>query len=71
MTDDIDFKKLLDQEPEFAGFAKDALYEGMLAINTEVIKGIWSFYQIGMTSQQVAQWMKTNMQINKPPEGVS
>lgn len=65
MIDDIDFKKISEQEPEFAEFAKDAMYLAFLATQIDFIKAMYSFYAIGMTSKQVSDWLITNMRLNK------
>lgn len=56
----VDPVKLLEQEPAFKEFTKDALL-GMMQTGpgVEVIKTIYSFYSIGMTVDQVTQFLRT------------
>lgn len=58
---EIDFKLLLEQEKEAKDFVRDILYEFMTTDKEakEMIKTIYSFYQIGMTVEQVINWMKS------------
>lgn len=62
---DIDIKKILDQDPEFKKFATDAVLEAFLLLNKEILTAMYSFYSIGMTSKQVAQWIRTNQHLNE------
>jgi hypothetical protein len=57
---EIDWKALALQEPEFVDFVKIVFWESTLATQTDFLKAIYSFYQIGMTAEQVAQWMTLN-----------
>ena len=60
---DIDFKKLTIQEPEFAEFVKNAVYESYLITmqGKEMLRAMYNFYQIGVTEKQAAQFMANAM----------
>lgn len=58
MTDDIDYRKLAKQEPEFEVFAKQAVFDFMNLASPDMLKAIYSFWAIGMTQQQVHDWLK-------------
>jgi len=70
--DNINWNKVAEQEPEFVEFCKMALWTFTLnTVDKDFIKSMYSFYQIGMTSEQVSQWMSLNNRMNRPPEGKS
>lgn len=58
--DKIDYKKLMEQDPEFKEFVKDILLE-MFMLDKEsqgFLASVHGFYNIGMTREQVAQWVR-------------
>lgn len=63
MSDDIDFKKLLIQEPDFKKFLEQALVGGFLGTKQgrELIRAIHNFYRIGLTPKQVSEFMINQM----------
>lgn len=69
--DDIDFKKLSIQEPDFAAFTKNAIFESYLITKSgrELLKAMYNFYQIGMTEKQVTQFMANAMRQNGADNG--
>jgi hypothetical protein len=58
---DLNAKALVEQDPEFKEYAKDALLELFLSNKNTLpmIGALHGFYQTGMTQQQVAQWFKS------------
>lgn len=59
----IDYKKLLEQEPEAQRYVKDCLLGIFLADKDSqaLLASIHSFYQIGMSVEDVVRWTR-NMQ---------
>ncbi len=62
---DTDWQKLGKQEPEFADYCKNILWESIAMQQPDYIKAIYSFYQIGMTAEQVVNWMELNQKFGK------
>lgn len=56
----VDIVMLVNQEPEFKKFAQDAILEGILTSpgGREFVKEVHAFYDMGMTPEQVAIWVK-------------
>lgn len=59
--DDIDFRKLVEQEPGFREYLSDVLVESIVSDreSTSAMKAIYSFYNIGVTVSQVSLWLKS------------
>jgi hypothetical protein len=68
----VDVKKILEQDDDFREFAKEALLVNMLMLpeSRQFISALYSFYNIGMTKEQVIQWIKTasNLGLDKRDE---
>lgn len=67
---DVDFKKLLDEDPAFKTFAEQAALAIMTADRRQagnIMGTMLSFYNMGMTSEQVGEWFK-NVQRFTPPD---
>jgi len=62
---DVDFRKLINQDADFQTFCKEVLYGAMIKGNEDFIKSIHSFYQIGMTIDQVVKFMINQMRMNQ------
>lgn len=62
----VDYKLLLEQEKGAKEFVSDVVYEFMTTNkeSREIIKTIYSFYQIGMTVEQVVTWMKSMQRLS-------
>ncbi len=66
----LDGKALLEQDKEFADFAGKALI-AMFSNQKDglpLIGAIYGFYNIGMTTEQVATWWKGLQQFNPPKD---
>lgn len=61
MQQKIDFKKMMDQEPEFDKFVREVLVDVMLADpNIQgMLQAIHAFYQVGNTADQTVQIIRT------------
>jgi len=59
MYDDINFKKMLEQEPELKAYFQEVLMLVFMADKNshDLVKSIYNFREIGMTADQVAQWI--------------
>jgi hypothetical protein len=67
---DVDFKKLMDEDPEFKTFAQQAALAIMIADRRQaanIMGTMLSFYNMGMTADQVGEWFK-NIQRFTPLE---
>lgn len=55
----VDYRLLLEQDPEVAEYVKECLYQFAKASNdfTPMIASIYTFYMSGMTIKQVTEWM--------------
>lgn len=56
----IDLKKMLEQDESFRDFTKESLL-GMISgdkSGQDLLQSIYSFYNIGMTPEQVADWIR-------------
>lgn len=71
MNDNVDWRKLAKQEPEFVAFCKDVMWDSMLTTAPDFLKSVYSFYAIGMTAKQVTDWMIMNAKFSNPSEGKS
>jgi len=69
MYEDIDFKKMVEQEPDLKAYFSEVLVKVFLADKNsrEMLKAIYNFRNIGMTTEQVADWV-IGMQKFNPPE---
>lgn len=67
MDQPIDLKKLLAQDPEFKQFAAEVMIAFMLSHKDTkgLIMSVYGFYQIGLSTEQVAQWIKTMNTFNE------
>lgn len=56
----IDYKKLMEQDPEFKKFIQEVLVEMFTADQQghDFLASVHSFYNIGMTVEQVSQWVR-------------
>lgn len=56
----IDYRELVEQEPEIQEYIKECLYLSIVDSkeSTDLFKTLVNFYTIGMTSKDVAEWMK-------------
>lgn len=66
----LDGKALLEQNPEFADFAGQALLK-MMTTQKEgltLIGAIYGFYNIGMSIDDIAKWFKSVQPFTKPPK---
>lgn len=70
MFDEIDPVKMLEQEPELKEYFKDVIYQVMIADNgvRDMVSSVVNFRNIGMTTEQVAEWIKGMQRFQKPPE---
>jgi hypothetical protein len=59
MIENIDPLKILKQDEDFRKFFNDSIAE-VLGQNSDFVKVIYSFYSIGMTQEQVGEWVKVN-----------
>lgn len=59
MYDDIDFKKMIEQEPDLKEYFQEVLTTVFLADKNsrDMIKAIYNFREMGMEPQQVAKWI--------------
>lgn len=70
MFDDVNVEKLLEQDPEFNEFVREACFVAMTADKKQgnaFIGSLYSFWSIGMSKEQVADWIKSQMRIQRPP----
>lgn len=60
MFDKVDYKKLMEQDPEFKQFVTDVLLEMFLADSDArpFLTSVHGFYNIGMDKAQVVQWVR-------------
>jgi len=59
MFNKIDFKKMIDQDPEFKKFVAEILLDMMLLEDDQgFLQSVHGFYNIGMTVEQVSQWVR-------------
>lgn len=68
--DGLDIRKLLEQEPEFAEYAKEALFQGFVKADNDFLRGLYNFYMIGSTPEQVAQFIANSMLLNSGKDSV-
>lgn len=56
----IDYKKLIEQDPQFKEFIQEVLVQMFTADQQgyDFLSSVHSFYNIGMTAEQVAQWVR-------------
>lgn len=56
----VDVKLLIEQEPEFKQFLQETVLAVLMADNTgiEMAGAVYNFYNIGLTPQQVADWLR-------------
>lgn len=54
---DANWKLIAEQEPEFVEFCKYVFWKSTLVGQPDFLKALFSFYQIGMTPEQTAQWL--------------
>lgn len=61
MTNEVNIKKLLEQDADFKNFAEEAIFAVTMAnkASRDIIKSIYGFYSIGMTIKQVSEWLIT------------
>lgn len=52
-----DFRKMLEQEPEFQKFCEETIYQFILKASPEVFPFLYSMWQIGSLPKDVAQVM--------------
>jgi hypothetical protein len=60
MFDKIDFNKLMEQDPAFKTYVQEVLV-AMFTADQEghaFLASVHGFYNIGMTVEQVAQWVR-------------
>lgn len=64
MFEPIDARKLIEQDEEFKKFVQEVIIDVFLYDKNarNMVGSIHSFYQIGMTPQQVAKWIKSMSQ---------
>lgn len=60
----IDYKKLLKEDKDFMDFCAEAYMKITLELNPDLIKGMYAFYQMGMTADQVAKFMKESLRVD-------
>lgn len=60
MFGQIDYKKLMEEDPAFKEFVQNILLEMFMSDKEghSFLASVHSFYNIGMTQQQVAQWVR-------------
>lgn len=63
----IDFKKMMEQEPEFDKFVREVLTDIMLADpNVQgLLQAIHAFYQVGNSKEQTVQIIKAMTKFNQ------
>lgn len=56
----IDYKKLMDEDPEFKKFIQEVVVEMFLSDKGghDFLATVHSFYNIGMSVEQVSQWAR-------------
>lgn len=56
----IDYKKLMEEDPEFKKFVQTVLLEMFMSDQEghAFLASVHSFYNIGMTVEQVSQWVR-------------
>lgn len=67
MNSQIDYKKMMAQEPEFDKYVKTVLTEVMLSDpNVQgFLQSIHAFYQVGNTTEQTVQIIKEMLRFNR------
>lgn len=53
--------RLLQEDKEFEKFVRDVAYEMLMLNNkqaSDLVASIYSFYQMGMTTTDIANWMR-------------
>lgn len=60
MFDKINFKKLMEEDPAFKEYVKACLLEMFMLEedNNTFLASVHGFYSIGMTEEQVIQWVR-------------
>ena len=62
MMSDIDYKKLLEQEPDFKRYAEQVVFDAVVASNADFLKFIHTMWQVGNSIEQTTQVIKSMMQ---------
>lgn len=68
---DVDFNKMLDQDPEFKRFAEASALKMILADRAnagQLLGSIYSFYNMGMTVEQMGEWFKNLRTFTNPED---
>lgn len=61
---EIDFKKLLKQDPEFANFCREVVFKLICETNPQLIGMSYSMYATGVSSDTVVHAIKMMMLFN-------
>lgn len=63
----VDFKKMMEQEPEFEKYVKEVITSVMLSDpNIQgFLQSIYAFYQVGNTTDQTIQVIKEMLRFNR------
>lgn len=61
----LDAKKILEQEPDFAAYVKDVLYESMTKSGLDLITVIYAMYSSGMSKEQTIATLVMMLRFNK------
>lgn len=59
----VDFMKILKQDKEFEKYVREAALAILLGSPQQrdaILETLFNFYQIGLTTEQLRQWVKNN-----------
>jgi len=63
MINEIDFKKLMQEEPEFKNYCQDVFIAAWTAtkVGRQMLEALNSFYMAGLTQEQAVKLLVNNM----------